>query len=52
MSSTTIITNETMGKTVLKALTSPTALCQQNTEWIMEDFKSNGSLILLADFGT
>ncbi|KAG6828953.1 hypothetical protein H0H87_012983 [Tephrocybe sp. NHM501043] len=51
-SGSAVITNKTTGKSVSKSLTSTAALCQQNAEWIVEDFESGGSLVPLANFGT
>ncbi|KAF8557079.1 hypothetical protein OG21DRAFT_1596065 [Imleria badia] len=36
-----VIENLTTGKTVTKHLTSSSALCEQNVEWIVEDFEEN-----------
>lgn len=47
-----VIENVTTGKTVTKSLTSSSALCLENAEWIVEDFEEDGSLVTLADFGT
>ena len=47
-----VITNNTKGKTVTKSLTSTAALCEQNAEWIVEDFEENSSLVPFANFGT
>ena len=33
-------------------LSSSYALCEQDAEWIVEDFEEGGSLVLFADFGT
>ncbi|KAG9007962.1 hypothetical protein FRB94_008287 [Tulasnella sp. JGI-2019a] len=49
---TAVITNNTTGKTVTKSLTSTYALCEQNAEWIVEDFEEGSSLIPFANFGT
>jgi len=49
---TAVIENVTTGKTVTKSLTSSSALCLENAEWIVEDFEENGGLVPLADFGT
>ena len=35
-----------------KELSSSAALCQQNAEWIVEDYNVNGSKIPFANFGT
>jgi hypothetical protein len=40
---------------VSKALTAPSssdALCEENAEWIVEDFEENGALVPFANFGT
>ncbi|KAG9316723.1 peptidase A4 family-domain-containing protein [Chiua virens] len=47
-----IIENVTTGKTVTQDLTSSYALCEENAEWIVEDFEENGALVPFADFGT
>jgi len=49
---TAVIENQTTGQTVSKSLTSSSALCQENAEWIVEDYEENGSLVTLANFGT
>ncbi|KAG6811128.1 hypothetical protein H0H92_008861 [Tricholoma furcatifolium] len=49
---TAVITNETTGKTVSKSITSSSALCEENAEWIVEDFEEGDSLVEFADFGT
>ena len=46
-----VIENLTTGTTVSKSLTSSYALCEENAEWIVEDFESDGSLVPLCDFG-
>ncbi|KAG6914936.1 hypothetical protein DXG01_014373 [Tephrocybe rancida] len=46
-----VITNKTTGKTVSKSLTSTAALCEENAEWIVEDFEEDGSLVPFANFG-
>ncbi|KAH0827970.1 peptidase A4 family-domain-containing protein [Lanmaoa asiatica] len=51
-SGTAVIENLTTGQTVTQALTSTYALCEQNAEWIVEDFEQNGHLVRFADFGT
>lgn len=45
-----VIENNTTGKKVTKSLTSSSALCQQNAEWIVEDFEEGSSLVKFADF--
>lgn len=47
-----MITNNTTGKTVTKSLTSSSALCEENAEWIVEDYEEGSSLVTLANFGT
>jgi hypothetical protein len=47
-----VIENTTTGQTVTKSLTSSSALCLENAEWIVEDFEEGSSLVPLADFGT
>lgn len=47
-----MIENLTTGQTVQQELSSAYALCEQNAEWIVEDFEENGSLVPFADFGT
>lgn len=42
----------TTGQTVTQDLTSSYALCEENAEWIVEDFEEGGSLVPFADFGT
>ncbi|KDR77619.1 hypothetical protein GALMADRAFT_65656 [Galerina marginata CBS 339.88] len=51
-SGTAVIQNLSTGQTVTKSLTSTSALCEQNAEWIVEDFESGGSLVPFANFGT
>lgn len=43
--------NVDTGKVVSKILTSSHALCQQDAEWIVEDFEQGNSLVPLANFG-
>ncbi|KAG6916812.1 hypothetical protein DXG01_005277 [Tephrocybe rancida] len=50
-SGTAVINNKSTGQTVSKALTSTSSLCQQNAEWIVEDFEEGGSLVPFANFG-
>lgn len=45
-----VIENKTTGKTVTKSLTSTAALCQENAEWIVEDFEEGSSLVPFANF--
>jgi len=46
------IENLTTGQTVNQELTSSYALCEENAEWIVEDFEEGDSLVPFADFGT
>ena len=51
---TAILTNNSKGKTVTKLVSSPqplAPLCEQNAEWIVEDFGSDGELVSFVDFG-
>ena len=47
-----MITNNSKGKTVSKTITSSSALCEQDAEWIVEDFEEGDSLVPFANFGT
>ena len=49
---TAVITNNSKGKTVSKSITSSSALCEQDAEWIVEDFEEGSSLVPFANFGT
>ncbi|KAG6806340.1 hypothetical protein H0H92_011685 [Tricholoma furcatifolium] len=49
---TAVITNESTGKTVSKSLTSSVPLCQENAEWIVEDFDDGDSMVSFANFGS
>ncbi|EIW81881.1 hypothetical protein CONPUDRAFT_55157 [Coniophora puteana RWD-64-598 SS2] len=51
-SGTAVIENTTTGQTVTQDITSSSALCEENAEWIVEDFEENGSLVEFANFGT
>ncbi|EKM56249.1 uncharacterized protein PHACADRAFT_140865 [Phanerochaete carnosa HHB-10118-sp] len=51
-SGTVVITNNSKDQSVQRALTSDSALCQQDAEWIIEDFEENGSQVPFANFGT
>jgi len=51
-SGTAVIENVTTGRSVSKSLTSNSALCLENAEWIVEDFEEGNSLVPFADFGT
>ncbi|KAI0050867.1 hypothetical protein FA95DRAFT_1486486 [Auriscalpium vulgare] len=47
-----VIENVTTGKTVKKSLTSTAPLCEENAEWIVEDYEEGSSLVPFANFGT
>ena len=47
-----MIENLTTGQTVTENLTSSSALCEENAEWIVEDYEEGGSLVPFTDFGT
>ncbi|KIL61680.1 hypothetical protein M378DRAFT_82243 [Amanita muscaria Koide BX008] len=50
---TAAIRNLSNGQTVSKSLSYPEyPLCEQDAEWIIEDFSSGGGLVPLCDFGT
>ncbi|CAJ2506535.1 Uu.00g006650.m01.CDS01 [Anthostomella pinea] len=50
---TAVIKNNTTGKTVTHSFSSETnQLCEENAEWIVEDYESGSSLVNFADFGT
>ena len=51
-SGTAVIENLTTGKTVTQEITSSSALCEENAEWIVEDYEEGDSLVPFADFGT
>lgn len=51
-SGSAVIQNLSTGQTVSKSLTSSSSLCEQNAEWIVEDFESGGALVPFANFGT
>ncbi|EIW81321.1 hypothetical protein CONPUDRAFT_165495 [Coniophora puteana RWD-64-598 SS2] len=51
-SGTAVIENTTQNQQVTQDLTSSSALCEQDAEWIVEDFEENGGLVPFADFGT
>ncbi|KZT03723.1 uncharacterized protein LAESUDRAFT_704399 [Laetiporus sulphureus 93-53] len=51
-SGTAVVENLSTGQTVTEDLTSSYALCEENAEWIVEDYEENGSLVPFADFGT
>ncbi|KAH9834761.1 peptidase A4 family-domain-containing protein [Rhodofomes roseus] len=47
-----VIENVSTGKTVSKSITSSSALCEENAEWIVEDYEEGSSLVPFANFGT
>lgn len=51
-SGSAVIRNVSTGSSVSKSLTSSSSLCEQNAEWIVEDFESGNSLVPFANFGT
>jgi len=51
-SGTAVIKNLSNGESVSKSITSSSALCQTNAEWIVEDYEEGSSLVPFADFGT
>ena len=51
-SGTAYITNESNGQSVSQPITSSSALCQENAEWIVEDFEEGGGMVPFANFGT
>ncbi|KZT10841.1 uncharacterized protein LAESUDRAFT_809729 [Laetiporus sulphureus 93-53] len=51
-SGTAYIENPSTGQTVTQDLSSSYALCEENAEWIVEDYEEDGSLVAFADFGT
>ncbi|KZT63531.1 putative aspergillopepsin, partial [Daedalea quercina L-15889] len=51
-SGTAVIENVSTGKTVTQDITSSSALCEENAEWIVEDYEEGDSLVAFADFGT
>ena len=46
------IINLTTGQLVSQDITSEQSLCQQDAEWIVEDFEDNGEPVPFANFGT
>ncbi|KAK2463900.1 hypothetical protein APHAL10511_004072 [Amanita phalloides] len=46
------IQNLSNGQTVSKSLSSTHALCEQDAEWIVEDYEENGGLVPFCDFGS
>ncbi|EIW81698.1 hypothetical protein CONPUDRAFT_54011, partial [Coniophora puteana RWD-64-598 SS2] len=51
-SGTAVIENTTTGVTVTQDLTSTYALCEENAEWIVEDYEEGDSLVELTNWGT
>ncbi|GJE98819.1 peptidase A4 family-domain-containing protein [Phanerochaete sordida] len=49
---TAVITNNSNGQSVSKSISSSSALCEQDAEWIVEDFEEGNSLVPFANFGT
>jgi len=49
---TAVIENKTTGQTVTESITSASALCEENAEWIVEDYEQGGALVKFANFGT
>ena len=47
-----IIENTSSGQSVSQQLSSGSPLCQENAEWIVEDFEEGNSLVPFANFGT
>lgn len=45
-----MVENLTRGQTVSQHVTSAYALCEQNAEWIVEDFQLDNSLVPFANF--
>ena len=46
------IINLTTGQLVSQDIISEQSLCQQDAEWIVEDFDIGGQMVPFADFGT
>ncbi|KZT68799.1 hypothetical protein DAEQUDRAFT_727452 [Daedalea quercina L-15889] len=51
-SGTAVIENVTSGQKVSQDITSSSALCEENAEWIVEDYEEDGGLVPFANFGT
>ncbi|KAI0668111.1 aspergillopepsin [Trametes maxima] len=51
-SGTATILNRSTGQQVSHSFSGQPALCQENAEWIVEDFEENGGLVPLANWGT
>ncbi|KAI0824360.1 acid proteinase [Trametes gibbosa] len=49
---TATIVNHSTGQQVSHSFSGQPALCQENAEWIVEDFEEGGGLVPLANFGT
>jgi len=47
-----VIENLTNGQQVSQQLSSSYALCEQNAEWIVEDYQQGGRLVPFCDFGS
>ncbi|KZP28281.1 hypothetical protein FIBSPDRAFT_817531 [Athelia psychrophila] len=48
---TAVIENNTNGQTVTQDLSSTSALCQENAEWIVEDYDDQNGMVPFANFG-
>lgn len=46
------IVNLSNGQSVTQQLTSDQALCLNDAEWIVEDYRANGNLVPLTNFGS
>ncbi|KAI0367120.1 aspergillopepsin [Pilatotrama ljubarskyi] len=51
-SGTATIINHSTGQQVSHSFSGQPSLCQENAEWIVEDFEENGGLVPLANWGT
>ncbi|CDO72003.1 hypothetical protein BN946_scf184943.g38 [Trametes cinnabarina] len=51
-SGTATLINHSTGQQVSHSFSRQPALCQENAEWIVEDFEENGGLVPLANWGT
>ena len=49
---TAVIKNNSRKQTVTKDITSSASLCQEDAEWIVEDFSTAAGMVPFADFGT
>ena len=49
-SGTTYITNESTGQSASTSITSSSSLCQENAEWILEDYTKDDELVPFAYF--